>query len=223
MRSLIKPTAEDLNAFVQEHSWQYASNYAGEDYSHMVVVCSQHRDSKILAQSNFACALEMLGGEGKHVEVARSGHWAVGWVECILVNPKSKRKLAIAYDIVTSLEDYPVLNEDDYSEREYESYSAFAEGEKKYIALALMKHFGVKESDTLLKLAYELNMEDQYQGGGDSCLNISESRDPDARALRDLARAMDGIAHDYIGNDLRWKNSRIFHKIRTKLATTGGV
>lgn len=90
--------------------------------SYLVLPCSINRDSDCLAQSNFATALQLLGGESDMVQVHRFGHWACGWYEIILVNPFCEAA-AIAQSIEDRLANYPVLDEDDMSAREYEAYS----------------------------------------------------------------------------------------------------
>jgi hypothetical protein len=78
----------------------------------------QNRDSKPLEQSNFAVALELLGGESETVEVHRFGHWGPGWFEIILIDPGAADKIAIAQEIEERMENYPVLDEQDLSRRE---------------------------------------------------------------------------------------------------------
>ena len=80
---------------------------------------SQNRDSECLTQSNFAQCLDALGGEGDDVEVHRFGHWACGWFEIILIRPDSDATRK-AEDIADALADYPVLDEEDFSRREWE-------------------------------------------------------------------------------------------------------
>ena len=95
-------------------------NYAGEipeDKWH--VVLTQSRDSEILTQSNWAVALEELGGESEHVEIHRFGHWACGWWEALCV-AKDSDAWETAKEIHDSLSDYPVLDEEHYSEMETE-------------------------------------------------------------------------------------------------------
>lgn len=83
----------------------------------LTVPCGRNRDSDALTRSNFRCALEMLGGEGDDVEIHRFGHWANGWFEIILVKPDTSAA-KIAFEIEDSLENYPVLDEEDFSEEE---------------------------------------------------------------------------------------------------------
>lgn len=86
----------------------------------LVVPVSRTRDTGPLEESNFDAALEMLGGESDDVEVHRFGHWGPGWFEIIIVRPGSEAETA-AKEIESRLEDYPLLDEDDASERETEA------------------------------------------------------------------------------------------------------
>ena len=96
--------------------WRKANNYIGEDYSDYYVVLFQYRDSGTLERSNFSNALEELGGENSpNVIIARSSHWAVGWVEHLLIHKEDKKHIEEAEKIIALLEDYPVLNEGHFS------------------------------------------------------------------------------------------------------------
>lgn len=94
------------------------ANYMGEipEPQWLVVMC-RNRDSDILTESNWECALKELGGESDSVEVFRFGHWACGWWEalCVLEGSDAQR---IGADIVDRIESYPVLDEDHFSEME---------------------------------------------------------------------------------------------------------
>lgn len=90
----------------------------------------RHRDSDILEQSN-ADALEKCLNE-EHPElsedwsITQCSHWCVGWCDHFsfrVVNPDgSLSDIAKFYlDWERKLDDYPVADEDDYSEREYEA------------------------------------------------------------------------------------------------------
>ena len=87
----------------------------------LVIPVGRNRDSGPLANSNFFTALELLNNERNNiVEVHRFGHWGPGWFEIIIINPKAGKTLKIAESIKRSLEDYPVLDEMDFYERELE-------------------------------------------------------------------------------------------------------
>lgn len=87
----------------------------------LVAPVSRTRDSGALDQSNFESALQSLGGESETVEVHRFGHWGPGWYEIILIAPDSDAA-RIGEEIESALENYPVLDDEDYSSREHEEY-----------------------------------------------------------------------------------------------------
>lgn len=89
-----------------------------------VVPLSRTRDCGPLDDSNFETALAMLEDvdpDGEHYEAHSFGHWACGWFEIILVDPQHPATVEAAEGIAAALEDYPVLDEHDYSERQYEA------------------------------------------------------------------------------------------------------
>lgn len=96
-----------------------ASNYIGPRYEEYFVFLQQNRDSDALTRSNFRSGLKALGGESETVLVERHSHWAVGWVEFIFIFEGAHKLLAIAQDICDRLENYPVVDEDDYSEEQF--------------------------------------------------------------------------------------------------------
>jgi hypothetical protein len=88
-----------------------------DDRQDWLVVIGRNRDSDCLAESNWHAALERLGGEGDSVEVHRFGHWACGWLEIIIVAPEGPQAVE-AHRIEDDLDTYPILDENDHSERE---------------------------------------------------------------------------------------------------------
>ena len=97
--------------------WDSKGAYLREQGDWLVAPFGQNRDSKCYEQSNFDTAVSELGGESETVEVHRFGHWACGWFEIIIVKPNTK-----AHRVLVKLADsaaiYPLLNEDDATERE---------------------------------------------------------------------------------------------------------
>jgi hypothetical protein len=128
----------------------------------LVMPVIQTRDSEALEQSNFASALEQLGGESESVQVHRFGHWANGWFEIIIIDPTDESKVQIAESIESTLEDYPVLDEEDLSRRENDEYEyAWEHHLPSDFAHVLGAHFGLSEDtvyamcDMPLKELYE--------------------------------------------------------------------
>lgn len=107
-----------VEVFASPTGWDNMSNYMGEiPPDNLYVIMGRNRDSDILTESNWDCALEELGGESDSVVIHRFGHWACGWIEYLTVASGTP-----AHDkgaqIVKRLDDYPVLDEDDFSRRE---------------------------------------------------------------------------------------------------------
>ena len=101
--------------------WTMPDSYFGEIWSNYYGSgCGQSRDSDCLERSNFECMLKALGGESETVTVVRESHWAVGWVEWIAIHQDDETALKIADDIQERLQDYPVISDDDFSEKEME-------------------------------------------------------------------------------------------------------
>jgi len=89
-----------------------------------VVPVIRTRDSGILTISNFECAAGMISDASVmdnelSFETHRFGHWGPGWVEIIIVRPGSNCETE-AGKIAEMLENYPILDEDDFSQREWE-------------------------------------------------------------------------------------------------------
>jgi hypothetical protein len=106
--------------------WTMPDSYFGESWpNHYSAGVGQSRDSDCLEQSNFAVMLKLLGGEADVVTVVRESHWLVGWVEWIAIEAdgtdESDKALRIADEAKERLVDYPVFDEDDFSERETEA------------------------------------------------------------------------------------------------------
>jgi hypothetical protein len=109
--------------------WERASNYMGDDLSDYYMGPAIGYEKEPLEVSNFNVALKMLGGEGNGVLVGSFGGFGGGY-EQIFVHKDAADKVAILEDIENKLQNYPVLDDDDYSEREMEaqreSYESWA-------------------------------------------------------------------------------------------------
>lgn len=101
--------------------WTPPEHYFGEvwpaTYSSGV---GQSRDSDALERSNFACMLEAIGGESDTVTVVRESHWLVGWIEWIAIHQDDDKALELADKVQEGLADYPIVNEDHWSQLEQE-------------------------------------------------------------------------------------------------------
>lgn len=107
------------------------------------IMLSVNRDSSALARSNWRVIVadmqKRFGDEsdldnvasGWHIE--RFGHWACGWIDYLLIDvystsvpepglsdPQTTEPFDVMVDWLVALDDYPIANEDDYSQLESE-------------------------------------------------------------------------------------------------------
>lgn len=87
----------------------------------LVAPVIQTRDSGPLEQSNFAVFLDGIGGESDTVQVHRFGHWGPGWFEIIVIDPADTERVQAAEEMEAALENYPILDDEDHSNREFEA------------------------------------------------------------------------------------------------------
>ena len=102
--------------------WTHPDNYFGECWpNHYSAGVGQSRDSDCLERANFAAMVTALQVDGElpdTVTIVRESHWAVGWVEWIAIEHSDESSLRIADKIKGKLADYPVIDEELWSEYE---------------------------------------------------------------------------------------------------------
>lgn len=103
------------------NKWETSDNYFGPDFSEYFICCRHSAVSDCREESNFATALERLGGKSETVLIIRQNHWACGWIEWIGIHESDEKAIAIGNQIEVELQDYPVLDEDDLARREQEA------------------------------------------------------------------------------------------------------
>ena len=113
--------------------WSRSENYIGETYYDYYVLLYRTRDSGLVEESNFWSALKTLNGESKTVKVVRAKHWLCGWVEMILIHESDKESIDKGNEIEKALENYPILDEDDFFARESEKREELIEELRKVI------------------------------------------------------------------------------------------
>jgi len=87
-----------------------------------LIVHGEHRDSDTLQRANhdaFVNALQELDPDEATWATEKFGHFAVGWVIYLLVEPGSPAE-AKARELLAKLEDYPVLDEEIWAAYELE-------------------------------------------------------------------------------------------------------
>jgi hypothetical protein len=99
------------------------------DTDNWAIIYTHHRDSGLLDQSNadqIANALEpFTDTDDPDVVFESHSHWAVGHVDGFSIrvyrNGEITESFTAYHDLCERLADYPILDEEDYSRREYEA------------------------------------------------------------------------------------------------------
>ena len=118
--------------------WEHPSSYAGHSPDGDYMICGQSRDSDALERSNYERifqdlvkkARELGQPEGletdyhddpkQYVYDWRAHHWAVGWVEQVILKASAPEELIkMAEEIRDALDGYPVYDESHFSELEW--------------------------------------------------------------------------------------------------------
>jgi len=110
--------------------WTRPSNYMGASWNGWLVFLSRNRDSPLLENHNFETALaavkplavDVPDEDSAGVLVVSENHWAVGWVEWIAIHESNTAAIAAAEAIESRLENYPILDEMAYCNREADAY-----------------------------------------------------------------------------------------------------
>jgi hypothetical protein len=140
----MKTKTDPQSPFEHLTLWKYPRDYFGADWSDYYILSGQHRDSDALAQSNFRSFLSALKTKAEQLgasevpnpdfasdpkedeaipayTVACASHWAVGWVETLLVHRDAHPGLLEWADQqLARMEGYPVFDEHDFCELESE-------------------------------------------------------------------------------------------------------
>lgn len=223
----MKLSNTELKLFALNNAWGKKINsskdkvtykeYIDPDMADLVMVISQNTGSDALDLSNFAVALERLGGWSKDVILKRSEHWAGSWIEVILVNPKSSKLLQLAYQISQDLKELQVLDENDYLLREETLYQGIALEASIILVDALVKHFGVVKCKALVELAAILNFQSQQVFGTGHILSLSADNVPTAIEVQKLRDCMSQLSYHYTDKTDKCFISHVFHNLETKL------
>ena len=100
-----------------------------EDADNWSIVYSQHRDSGLIDESNASVIeremMTFTDGDDPDVVAERHDHWLVGWIDGFSIRVFKNGQITPAFrryvELQNALEDYPILDEDDYSTREFEA------------------------------------------------------------------------------------------------------
>jgi hypothetical protein len=111
-------------------SFAWSRGYGLEDADRWCIWYTSHRDAGLLEQSNEAAIIERLApfseGDNPDLVFESHSHWAVGHVDGFSMRVfKADGTITSAFKefckLKERLHDYPILDEQDYSDREYEA------------------------------------------------------------------------------------------------------
>lgn len=108
-----------------------------EDDENWMIYNISHRDSGILDESNEHVILKELApfmeGDDPDVYQERHSHWAVGHVNALIIRVYKGEEITKAFktlhELMVAIEGYPVLDDSDYSQREYDAQIEAIENE----------------------------------------------------------------------------------------------
>ena len=119
--------------------WKHPSDYGGFSPDGDGLIYVRNRDSSILENSNWDVLEDIFedqpeqhlngdipSGEESYVYTFRASHWAVGWVEYMLIRQDAPQELINkAADLVAGLEGYPVVDDMYYSRMQDEAVTDY--------------------------------------------------------------------------------------------------
>lgn len=118
--STLEYLKQQKNLITKMPKWD-GSYYIGPRYDDYYIITGHSRDSKILEESNYQTIKEYLSKNSINFIEVSCNHWAVGWIECLMVQEDNIKDIEFINDeILDKLEDYPVFDEEDFYQREYE-------------------------------------------------------------------------------------------------------
>jgi len=123
---------ERVREILDKQVWERPDDYAAfnEDANPVgdYVIYTRCRDSSIMAECNYTEIFRSLSQLARMLEQSdkvydfRANHWAVGWVEYIIVRHDAHPDiLEEAAEYICLLTAYPCLDEETYSERQFDA------------------------------------------------------------------------------------------------------
>ena len=104
--------------------WARSSNYFGDDLSKMYCIVGRSRDSDLVETSNWQVAQEILIEVDENIgdRIRGFNHWAVGWIDELMIPDDAPDNLLIACaEIRERIDEYPLLDEEHHSKLEYDT------------------------------------------------------------------------------------------------------
>lgn len=146
----------EAREILEQHRWKHPGAYFGFNPEDSYLLYSQHRESKVLDESNWCSFIREMGEAGAELVFRdrdtegepdfyewRASCSMVGWVGYLMIRDTAPDHLLIrAAEILKKLEGYPILDEDDWSERECDAVSSWWEKESLSWRVEMCQTFG---------------------------------------------------------------------------------
>ena len=109
-----------MQSFFECDAWYHGSR------GDWLVVYAYTRDSSILDMSNVQKIKQIFGIENRedeqNITIERASHWAVGWIDYIIINPENEEFVKLGEEIQEKLEAYSILDDDLYNDMQWQEY-----------------------------------------------------------------------------------------------------
>ena len=123
------------------------------------IVYLKNRDSGPLEESNYAVVLNELAGLAGW-EYFSAGHWGVGYVDgfAVIYNSPAWAKII---ELLDRMNDYPILDEDDFNQREFGNYRETVESYyMRDCTKKIAENFGYEITDEVFWTLWDYWMEE---------------------------------------------------------------
>ena len=94
--------------------------YMGEHFDNCYLLYTKSRDADLLSQSNWRSIIKYLDEKKAIYSIIGASHWLCGYIDQILISPDNQESVDIGNQITKKLSEYPVFDDDDYSDLESE-------------------------------------------------------------------------------------------------------
>lgn len=126
---LNEAAAEAAGNWRRFEAFAWHRRYDLADAENWTIIYTNHRDSGLLDQSNADAIGKALApftdGDDPDVIAESHSHWAVGWIDGFAVRAFKEGQITEAFrtyhELAERMANYPVLDEEDYSRREYDA------------------------------------------------------------------------------------------------------
>lgn len=154
--------------------WTRPSDWSGTPWNgYYIAPVGITRDSGTLDRSNWSAQWDTLAPLSADVPdddctspvIVREGHWAVGWIEWVAIHESNEAALREADEIASSLDNYPVLDDEARSAMEWEEYTeAWTRYGCRDFIRSLAREFGLSDSTVYrLQDADESHLQEWFQ------------------------------------------------------------